>query len=120
MGKKGWYDMGVSFDGSKICGGVEPKHPSTKLCVVQSKEKIGSILNKKIGVAGVYFKKENRVELWLDFPAGSGWKKYIDGVSIGGLKPDPSDNEAQLRIDGFEDLPTIHEAFVTEIAAAKS
>lgn len=115
MGKKGWYDCGISFDGTKICLGVEPKHPSTKLCVVKSKETLGSILKKRVGVAGVFYKKENKIELWVDFPAGSGWKKYLEGVGVGGLKPDPSDNEAQLRIDGFEELPTIHEAFVTEI-----
>lgn len=115
MGKKGWYDCGVSFDGTKICLGVEPKHPSTKLCVVKSKKTIGSILDKKIGVAGVFHKKENHIELWVDFPAGTGWKKELEGTAIGGLNPDPSDNEAQLRIDGFEELPTIHAAFVTEI-----
>ena len=115
MGKKGWYDCGVSFDGTKICLGVEPKHPSTKLCVVKSKETIGSILDKKIGVAGVFHKKENKIEFWLDYPAGQGWKKYLEGTAVGGLNPDPSDNEAQLRIDGFEELPTIHAAFITEI-----
>ena len=128
MGKKGWYDCGISFNEGQSCLGIEPKHPSTKLCVVKG-PKYGSVLNKKVGVAGVYFTDENKIELWIDI--GQGWNKAAEGVGIGELKPTPGNQEAQLRIDGFDykgrkneedqaeivrnDGPNIHTAIVTEI-----
>jgi hypothetical protein len=113
MGKKGWYDCGISFEG-QTCLGVEPKHPSTKLCVVKG-PKLDSVIEKKTGVAGVYFTDENKIELWID--QGQGWKKAAEGVGVGGLKPEAGNQETQLRIDGFEkgSVPTIHSAIVTEI-----
>lgn len=135
MGKKGWYDCGISFGEkgkagtSQSCLGVEPKHPSTKLCVVKGK-KYDSVLGKKVGVAGVYFTDENKIELWIDYD-GKGWDKAAEGVGVGGLKPQAGSQEAQLRIDGFNytgkkdesDMakvvaaggPNIHSAIVTEI-----
>lgn len=114
MGKSGWYDCGISFEGQS-CLGVEPKHPSTKLCVVKGK-KYGSVLEKKTGVAGVYFTDQNKIELWIDYE-GKGWEKAAEGVGVAGLKPTPGNQETQLRIDGFEkdSVPTIHSAIVTEI-----
>lgn len=110
----GWYDCGISFEGQS-CLGVEPKHPSTKLCVVKGK-KYGSVIEKKTGVAGVYFTDQNKIELWIDYE-GKGWEKACEGVGVGGLKPKPGNQECQLRIDGFEkgSIPTIHSAIVTEI-----
>lgn len=114
MGKKGWYDCGISFDG-QTCLGVEPKHPSTKLCVVKG-PKLSSVIEKKTGVAGVYFTDTNKIELWID-ENNQGWKKVAEGVGIAGLKPEAGNQETQLRIDGFEkgSVPTIHSAIVTEI-----
>src|SRR5262245_20042034 len=72
MGKNGWYDCGISFGekgkpgSSQSCLGIEPKHPSTKLCVVKGK-KYDSVLTVKTGVAGVYFSAENKIELWIDY-----------------------------------------------------
>ncbi len=111
QGGGGWFDCGISFEG-QTCLGVEPKHPSTKLCVVKG-PKLSSVLEKKVGVAGVYHKKENHIELWIDM--GDGWKKACEGKDVAGLKPNEASNETQLRIDGFEDEPTIHSAVVTEI-----
>jgi hypothetical protein len=115
MGKKGWYDCGISFEG-QTCLGVEPKHPSTKLCVVKG-PKLGSVIEKKTGVAGVYFTDQNKIELWIDEGGAGSWKKVAEGVGIAGLKPTPGNQECQLRIDGFEkgSIPTIHSAIVTEI-----
>jgi hypothetical protein len=114
MGKNGWYDCGISFEG-QTCLGVEPKHPSTKLCVVKG-PKLSSVIEKKTGVAGVYFTDQNKIELWID-ENNQGWKKVAEGVGVGGLKPTPGNQETQLRIDGFEkgSVPTIHSAIVTEI-----
>lgn len=127
-GKKGWYDCGISFNEGQSCLGIEPKHPSTELCVVKG-PKYGSVLNKKVGVAGVYFTDENKIELWIDI--GQGWKKAAEGAGVGGLKPTPGNQEAQLRIDGFDYKgkknekdpaeivknggPDIHTALVSEI-----
>ena len=113
MDGHGWFDCGISFEG-QTCLGVEPKHPSTKLCVVKG-PKLSSVLNKKVGVAGVFHKKENHIELWIDM--GDGWKKAVEGKDVAGLKPNQKTNEAQLRIDGFKkgSVPTIHSAIVTEI-----
>jgi hypothetical protein len=127
MGPGGWWDCGISF-GGQTCLGTEPKHPSTKLCIVKGPN-VGSVLNKKVGVAGVVFKKTGKIELWIDM--GQGWKKAVEGTNVGGLKPTSGNQEAQLRIDGFnysgkkdeKDMeevvkaggPRIHSAIVTEI-----
>jgi hypothetical protein len=129
----GWYDCGISFGtkgtvSSQTCLGTEPRHPSTNLCIVKG-PKLMSVLERKTGVAGVYFTKENKIELWID--EGAGWKKVAEGVSVGGLKPKQGNQECQLRIDGFDysgkkdesDMakivaaggPNIHSAIVTEI-----
>lgn len=128
MGKGGWWDCGISFNEGQSCLGIEPKHPSTKLCIVKGK-KYGSILNKKVGVAGVVFKATGKIELWIDM--GNGWEKACEGTNVGGLNPTKGNQEAQLRIDGFnysgkkdeQDMakivaaggPNIHSAIVTEI-----
>jgi len=127
MGAGGWWDCGISF-GGQTCLGTEPKHPSTNLCIVKG-PKLGSVLNKKVGVAGVVFKATGKIELWIDM--GDGWKKACEGTNVGGLKPTSGNQEAQLRIDGFNysgkkdesDMekivaaggPRIHSAIVTEI-----
>lgn len=62
---------------------------------------------------------------------GDGWKKAVEGTNVGNLKPTAGNQEAQLRIDGFnysgkkdesdvEEIvkhggPRIHSAIVTEI-----
>jgi hypothetical protein len=121
MGGGGWFDCGISFGtegsgGMQTCLGTEPKHPSTKLCVVKGPKLPGTVLEKKVGVAGVYHKKENHIELWIDYDS-QGWKKVAEGKDVGGLKPNEAKNETQLRIDGFKkgSVPTIHSAIVTEI-----
>jgi len=115
----GWYDCGISFgDGQgEVCLGKEEDHPSTNLCVVRG-PKIGDILEKKIGIAGVYFNRGDKahIEMWTDFPAGSGWKKQLEGDNVGGFYPKSDEDEAQQRIDGFETVPTLHSAVVQEIA----
>lgn len=135
MGSGGWWDCGISFgekgkpQSSQSCLGIEPKHPSTKLCIVKGK-KYDSILDKKVGVAGVVFKKTGKIELWIDYD-GKGWEKACEGTNVGGLNPTKGNQEAQLRIDGFnytgkkdeQDMekivaaggPRIHSAIVTEI-----
>jgi hypothetical protein len=134
MGKKGWYDCGISFgpdanSQSQSCLGTEPKHPSTKLCIVKG-TKFGSVLGKNTGVAGVYFTDENKIELWIK-EEGKQWVKAAEGTNVGGLKPTPGSQEAQLRIDGFNysgkkdetdpaklvagGAPEIFSAIVTEI-----
>ena len=57
--------------------GVEKKHPSADLEIVKGK-KIGSILNKKIRLAGVYFKDQNKCEMWtkLDEAMGERCGRY--------------------------------------------
>lgn len=128
MGAGGWWDCGISFESGQSCLGIEPKHPSTKLCIVKGK-KYGSLLNKKVGVAGVVFKATGKIELWIDM--GNGWEKACEGTNVGGLNPTKGNQEAQLRIDGFnysgkkdeQDMakivaaggPNIHSAIVTEI-----
>lgn len=111
----GWFDHGVSFGDGKgqTCLGTEKKHPSTQSCVIEGPE-VGEILGKKVGIATTYFKKRNHTELWVDM--GDGWKKQIEGTNVNNFNPNSAINEAQLRIDGFDDVPTIHSAFVTEIA----
>ena len=114
----GWFDCGVGFEDGECCLGVEKKHPSTDLCVVKG-PKIGNILEKKIGVAGVYFNRGDtaHIELWTDFPAGSGWKKQVEGDNVANFNPKSDEDEAQQRIDGFVkgSVPTLHSAVVQEI-----
>lgn len=115
----GWFDTGVSFEEGQTCLGTETKHPHTKLCVVKG-PKIGNILEKKIGIAGVYKTVGDKahIELWTDFPAGSGWKKQVEGDNVDGFNPKSSEDEAQERIDGFikSSVPSLHMAIVQEIA----
>ena len=113
--KGGWFDCGVSFKEGECCLGTEEKHPSTDLCIVRG-PKIGSILKKRVKIAGVYFKKRNHVELWTNL--GDGWKKQVEGDDVGGFNPNLKVNEVQERIDGFKkrSVPELHMAIVQEIA----
>ena len=110
----GWFVNSISFkDG--LCGiGVEKEHPTTSHNDVKGGN-IGSILNKKIGMASVYFADQNKVELWTDIGDGK-WKKQCEGTNVKGFNPNAKEFECQLRIDGFEKEPTIHSAVVQEIA----
>lgn len=112
----GWFDHSVGIYDGKTGLGNEPDHPSTNLFIIKG-PKIGDIRNKKIGIATTYFKKTNHTELWTN--VGDGWKKQCEGTDVGGFNPKSAINEAQLRIDGFKTKntpPTLHSAFVTEIA----
>jgi hypothetical protein len=111
----GWFDHSVSIYSGATGLGLEPKHPSTDLFVIKG-PKIGDIRNKPIRVAATYFKKTNKTELWTDFD-GSGWIKQVEGKDVGDFNPKSKINEAQLRIDGFKNVPTIRSAIVLEIAA---
>ena len=121
--KSGWFDNTVSFGDSAtdtsedaqglVGGGVERKHPSADLEIVKGK-KIGNILGKKLRLAGVYFKDQNKCEMWTKFEGGQ-WDKGMEGTNIGNFNPKSEINEAQLRIDGFEDVPEITRAVVQEI-----
>jgi hypothetical protein len=116
----GWFVNSVEFE-SGLCGiGVEKKHPSTSHNDVKG-GKIGSILNKKIGMASVYFADQNKIELWTDTGDGK-WVKQCEGVDVKGFNPKASTFECQLRIDGFEkgSVPTMHTAVVQPIAASSS
>ncbi len=122
--KSGWFDNTVSFgksasdtgaDAQGLVGlGVEKKHPSADLEIVKG-SKIGNILGKKLRLAGVYFKDQNKCEMWTNL--GDGWKKGAEGVNVGGFNPKSEINEAQLRIDGFDAVPDITRAVVQEIEA---
>ena len=115
----GWFDHGISFNSGHTCMGYEPEHPETHSCVI-SGPSYGSILNKRIGIAGVYRKPSNFCELWIKMP-NAAWVKALQSGDIDGFDPNNSDDdEAQLRIDGFEDGddPTIDVAIVQEIASA--
>ena len=112
----GWFVNSIDFE-SGLCGiGVEKKHPSTSHNDVKG-GKIGSILNKKIGMASVYFADENKIELWTDTGDGK-WVKQCEGVDVKGFNPKAKTFECQLRIDGFEkgSVPTMHTAVVQPIA----
>jgi hypothetical protein len=109
----GWFDNSVDFETGLVGLGTEKKHPSADLNIVKG-SKIGSIINKKIRVAGIYFKDQNKCEMWTNL--GTGWKKGAEGVNVGGFNPKSEINEAQLRIDGFEAVPDITRAVVQEIA----
>ena len=114
----GWYDHGISFNSGQGCLGTEKKHPSAQLCTIKGKS-IGKIVGRKIGIAGVIFSASGgggKTELWAE--QGKGWEKLAEGVNVGGFKPNASQDEAQLRIDGFEKEPTIHCSVVQEIAQA--
>jgi hypothetical protein len=113
----GWFDNSLGVYTGKTGLGTEPDHPSTNLFIVKGPT-IGDTRGKRFGLACTYFTKENKTELWTDFPKGSGWKKQVEGTNVGGFKPDSDVDEFQLRIDGFKERnkpPTIHDAFVTEI-----
>lgn len=118
--KSGWFDNTIDFGkpGDKgaaglVALGTEKKHPSAQLRIVKGK-KIGDILNKKVRVAGVYFKDQNKCEMWTH--DGTNWVKQVEGVDVNGFNPKSEINEAQLRIDGFEAVPDITRAVVQEIA----
>jgi hypothetical protein len=110
--KSGWFDNTVDMESGQVGLGVEKKHPSADLEIIKG-TKIGSILNKKIRLAGVYFKDQNKCEMWTNL--GDGWKKGAEGTNVGKFNPKSEINEAQLRIDGFEDEPEISRAVVQEI-----
>jgi hypothetical protein len=111
----GWFVNSIEFE-SGLCGiGVEKKHPSTSHNDVKG-GKIGNILNKKIGMASVYYADKNKVELWTDVGDGK-WMKQCEGTNVIGFNPKAKEFECQLRIDGFEKEPTTHIAVVQEIAA---
>jgi len=115
MDGNGWFDHGVKFNDGMTCLGNEPKHPSTNSCIVKG-PKIGSILEKKVGICATYFADSNHTELWTN--TGTGWVKQLEGKDIGGLNPKAKTFECQLRIDGFKkgSVPTIHTAVVQPIA----
>lgn len=113
----GWFDQSVGVYDGKTGLGVEKKHPSTDLYVVKGPA-IGDIRGKRTQIAGIYHKTMNHCELWTNQGTG-GWKKAVEAKDIAGFNPKSAINEAQLRIDGFKDLPTIHSALVYEIAGPK-
>jgi hypothetical protein len=114
----GWLDHGVSFNSGRCCLGTEPHHPDTNACI-KTGANIGSIIEKRIGIATIWRKPSKHTELWTKVPGGN-WIKQLENTgSLGGFTPNNSGNdEAQLRIDGFEDGddPTIDVAIVQEIA----
>lgn len=97
----GWYDNGIGFQSGQGCLGNEPSHPDTNLCIVKGKS-IGSIVGRKIGMAGVFFAdpsgKGGKCELWADQMKG-GWEKLAEGNNVGGFAPSNAKSECQLRID---------------------
>lgn len=114
----GWFDHSISFEDGQSCMGYEEDHPNTNSCVIEGPS-YGSILEKRIGICGVYRKQANLCELWIN--PGTGWVKALSSNDIDGFNPgNDGDDEAQLRIDGFEDGddPTIDTAIVQEIAPA--
>jgi hypothetical protein len=116
----GWMDHGVSFQAGKTCLGTEPDHPNTNSCIKVGAS-IGSILEKRVGFCAVWRKPTKHTELWTKLPTQTAWVKQLENTgALGGFTPNNSGNdEAQLRIDGFEDGddPTIDTAIVQEIAA---
>lgn len=116
----GWFDNSLSVYEGKTGLGTEPEHPSTNLYIIKGPN-VGDTRGKRFKYACTYFTDLNKVELWTDF--GTGWKKQVEGIDVGGFNPESSEDEFQLRIDGFKTLndpPTIHSAIVTEIAATPS
>ena len=116
----GWMDHGVSFNAGRTCLGTEPDHPNTHSCIKVGAS-IGSVLNKRIGIATIWRKAAKHTELWTRLPGGS-WVKQLENTgALGGFTPNNNGNdEAQLRIDGFRDGedPTIDVAVVQEILPA--
>ena len=114
----GWHDHGISFNAGRTCLGTEPSHPDTNSCIKVGAS-IGSIIEKRIGLCTIWRKPSKHTELWTKLPGGS-WVKQLENTgALGGFTPNNSgDDEAQLRIDGFEDGddPTIDTAVVQEIA----
>lgn len=118
----GWFDNSVGIFTGKTGLGTEPKHPSTNLYIVKGPA-IGDIRNKRVKIAGVYYTDTNKCELWTNI--GPGWIKQVEATNVGGFNPKSSEDEFQLRIDGFKKgsqtgkppEPEIHGAVVTEIAA---
>ena len=115
----GWFDHSISFQDGQSCMGYEPDHPNTHSCVIEGPS-YGSIIEKRIGICGVYRKQANFCELWIKLPDAA-WVKAIQSGDVDGFDPGNSgDDEAQLRIDGFDDGddPTMDIAIVQEIASA--
>jgi hypothetical protein len=110
--KSGWFDNTIDMESGLVGLGVEKKHPSADLEIIKGK-KLGSILNKKIRMAGVYFKDQNKCEMWTKLDGQ--WEKGAEGTNVGNFNPKSEINEAQLRIDGFEAVPEISRAVVQEI-----
>ena len=116
----GWHDHGVSFNAGKTCLGTEPNHPDTNACIKVGAN-IGSIIEKRTGICTIWRKPSKHTELWTKSPGGNWIKRLENTGALGGFTPNNSGNdEAQLRIDGFEDGddPTIDTAIVQEIAPA--
>jgi hypothetical protein len=113
----GWFDHGVSFQNGKTCLGTEPNHPDTNSCI-KTGPSIGSIIEKRVGIAAIFRRPNVHTELWTKLPGGN-WVKALENTGpLGGFDPNnDGDHEAQLRIDGFEDGsdPTIDTAIVQEI-----
>lgn len=116
----GWFDHSVSFNTGKTCLGTEDSHPDTQSCIVTGAS-IGSILEKRVGIAAIFRRPNVHTELWTRLP-GQNWVKQLENTGpLGGFDPnEDGDHEAQLRIDGFEDGddPTIDTAVVQEISPA--
>jgi hypothetical protein len=114
----GWFVNSIGTDDG-LCGiGVEKVHPKTSHNDVKG-DKIGDIVNKKIGMASVYFADKNLVELWVDTGNGK-WVKKCEGTNVKGFNPKSDIFECQLRIDGFKKgtgEPEIHSTVVQDIAA---
>lgn len=110
--KSGWFDNTIDMESGLVGLGVEKKHPSADLEIIKGK-KLGSILNKKIRMAGVYFKDQNKCEMWTKL--NGQWDKGAEGTNVGNFNPKSEINEAQLRIDGFDAVPEITRAVVQEI-----
>ena len=110
--KSGWFDNTIDMESGLVGLGVEKKHPSADLEIIKGK-KLGSILNKKIRMAGVYFKDQNKCEMWTKL--NGQWEKGAEGTNVGNFNPKSEINEAQLRIDGFDAVPDISRAVVQEI-----
>ena len=116
----GWHDHGVSFNAGKTCLGTEPNHPNTNACIKVGAN-IGSIIEKRTGICTIWRKPSKHTELWTKSPGGNWIKRLENTGALGGFTPNNSGNdEAQLRIDGFDDGddPTIDTAIVQEIAPA--
>jgi hypothetical protein len=114
----GWFDHGVKFQDGLTCLGNEPDHPETNSCIKKG-PKIGSVIEKSIGIAATYYADSNYTELWTNLGEDKGgWKKQLEGADIGGFNPKAKEFECQLRIDGFKkgSVPTIHKAVVQPIA----